>query len=106
MMGAGLGILFCGMKTFSKEFERVVQPLMYPFMWISAIFFSTNDLPSEATPALLWNPLLHAVELTRMGWFRGYEVRGVSAFYPGACVIVLLFFGLTLERVARRKLEF
>lgn len=104
-LGAGIGLVFCGLSTFSKAAERIMGPLLRPLFWISAVFFSSNSLPPVARDLLLWNPVLHAVELAREGWFPGYHPRYVNASYPLAWILVLLFFGLTLERVARRRIQ-
>lgn len=104
-LGAGIGLVFCGLSTFSKTADRIVGPLLRPLFWISAIFFSSNSLPSVVRDLFLWNPLLHAVEIVRDGWFPGYHPRYVNASYPLAWILVLLFFGLTLERVARRRIQ-
>jgi capsular polysaccharide transport system permease protein len=104
-LGAGLGMVLCALSTFSNSVERLVNPAMRPLFWTSALFFSTNNLPSDARDIMLYNPVLHVVEATRSGWFPGYEVPQVSFVYPAACTLVLVYFGLTLERVARRRLE-
>ena len=104
-LGAGLGLVFCGLTTFSTTVERLVGPITRPLFWVSALFFSTNELPTDARDVLLVNPLLHAIELTRDGWFTGYRVPEVNVLYPAAWMLVFLYFGLTLERVARRRLE-
>jgi len=104
-LGAGLGLVLCGLTTFSNVVDRIHGPLFKPLFWISVLFFSTNDLPSNVRDIFIWNPILHAVELTRTGWFPGYDIPQVNALYPAAWIMVLLFFGLTLERVARRRLE-
>jgi capsular polysaccharide transport system permease protein len=104
-LGMGLGLVLCGLTTFSNTVERLASPLMRPLFWISALFFSTNEIPSDLRNILLYNPLLHIVELTRDGWFPGYRVPEVTISYPIAWILVLLFLGLTLERVARRRLE-
>ena len=103
-LGAGMGLVLCGLTAFSNVVERIHGPLFRPLFWISALFFSTNDLPSNVRDIFIWNPVLHVVELTRAGWVPGYDVHQVNAFYPAAWIMVLLFFGLTLERVARRRL--
>lgn len=104
-LGAALGLVWCGLSVLSNSVERLVGPLTRPLFWISALFFSTNELPSDARNILLYNPLLHVVELTRSGWFPGYDVPQVSLLYPAMWILVLFYFGLTLERVARRRLE-
>jgi capsular polysaccharide transport system permease protein len=104
-LGMGLGLVLCGLSTFSLTVERLAPAMMRPLFWVSALFFSTTELPTDAQKLVLLNPLLHAVELTRDGWFPGYHVPQVNIFYPAAWMLVLLYFGLTLERVARRRLE-
>jgi len=104
-LGAGLGLVLCGLSAFSNTVERLVGPAMRPLFWVSALFFSTNELPTEASDVLVHNPVLHIVELTRSGWFAGYSVPQVSLWYPALWIVVLFYFGLTLERIARRRLE-
>jgi capsular polysaccharide transport system permease protein len=104
-LGGSLGLVLCGLSVFSSSVERLAGPLMRPLFWISALFFSTNELPSEPRGVMLHNPVLHVVELTRSGWFPGYDVPEVSVWYPAVWILVLAYFGLTLERVARRRLE-
>lgn len=105
-LGTGVGMVFCGLGVFFPTVLRLQGPLMRPMMWISGIFFSVRDLPSAARHALLYNPLVHAIELVRGGSFAGYPLDHVSYWYPTLWVVVLLFFGLTLERVTRRRLAF
>jgi len=104
-LGAALGLVWCGLSVFSKSIERLVGPLMRPLFWMSALFFSTNELPTDARRVLLYNPVLHVVEITRSGWFPGYEVPQVNLLYPAVWIFILFYLGLTLERVARRRLE-
>jgi hypothetical protein len=47
---------------------------------------------------------LHSVEYTRTGWFHEYDERYASAEYLMIWIICLAFLGMTLERVARRRL--
>lgn len=104
-LGMGLGLVLCGLSTFSAAVERLAPALTRPLFWISALFFSVTELPTDAQQVVLLNPLAHAIELTRDGWFSGYHVPQVNVLYPAAWMLVLLYFGLTLERVARRRLE-
>jgi capsular polysaccharide transport system permease protein len=104
-LGFGLGLVLCGLSAFFPTLERLIGPATRPLFWISGLFFSVNELPSEAQALLLHNPLLHVIELTRSGWFAGYDVPRVSVWYPALWIVVLSYFGLTLERAARRHVE-
>ncbi len=102
-LGAGLGLIFCGLGVFSETVLRLQSPFMRPFFWVSGLFFLVDNLPSRARNFLLYNPLVHAIELVRSGWFTTHESRYINAWYPALWVVILLFFGLTLERVSRRR---
>lgn len=104
-LGASLGLLFCGLSVFTPTVERIHGPLLRPLFWLSGIFYPVDSAPPALREVVLLNPVAHAIELTRDGWFPGYHARHVSAWYPLAWVLVLTFLGLSLERVARRRLE-
>lgn len=104
-LGASLGLLCCGLSVFSPSVERLFPSLIRPLFWISAIFHPVESLPKAFRDVLLLNPLVHAVELTRDGWFPAYRLLHVEPWYPAGWILVMLFFGLSLERIARRRLE-
>jgi len=104
-LGASLGLFCCGLTVFSPAAERLFPSFIRVVFWASALFHPVESLPTPARDALLFNPVVHAIELTRDGWFPGYGARHVDAGYVGAWILVFLFFGLTLERMARRRLE-
>jgi capsular polysaccharide transport system permease protein len=104
-LGGSFGLVLCGLSVFSPTVERIHGPLIRPLFWLSAIFHPIESAPSPLQGVLLLNPVAHAIELVRDGWFSGYSARHVSPWYPAGWVLVLLFFGLSLERVARRRLE-
>ncbi len=72
---------------------------------MSGLFFTADSLPKEARDILLYNPILHCVELIRSGFFSGYDARHVDAGYVTAWILGLFFFGLTLERKVRHKVQ-
>lgn len=104
-LGTALGLVCCGLSVYSPTVERLFPTVLRLFFWLSALFHPVESLPKSARDLLLLNPVVHAIELTRDGWFPGYSARHVDASYPLLCILVLLFFGLSLERVARRHLE-
>ena len=104
-LGGSLGLMLCGLVVMSPTVSRIQGPILRPLMWFSAVFYPLDAVPSNLREMVLYNPLAHAIELVRYGWFAGYSARYVSASYPLYWVLVMAFFGLTLERVARRRLE-
>lgn len=104
-LGVSLGLVCCGMNVYSATVERLFPAVLRLLFWGSAIFHPVETLPQNIRDVLLLNPVAHAVELVRDGWFPGYDARHVDPSYVLTSILVLLFFGLTLERVARRRLE-
>ncbi|ELC7892080.1 ABC transporter permease, partial [Escherichia coli] len=49
-------------------------------------------------PMLLWNPLIHVVELSRESVVIGYKSDGVSLQYLAISALISLFIGLALYR--------
>jgi capsular polysaccharide transport system permease protein len=95
----------CALSVFTSSADRIVGPFMRPLFWVSGIFFTANALPTNYLSFLIYNPVLHIVEIVRDGWYVGYTAKHASFWYPSSFILMLSFFGLTLERVARRRLE-
>lgn len=104
-LGASFGLLCCGVSVYSSNVEVMIPTLLRPLMWFSAVFHSVDSLPTGYRTVILYNPLVHAIEMIRDGWFPGYNARGIDPWYPLLWILVMSFLGLTLERAARRRLE-
>jgi len=103
--GAALGLLCCGLSVFTPTLERLFPSVLRLLFWFSAVFHPVESLPKAMRDVLLLNPVTHAIELVRDGWFLGYDARSASASYVLGWILVLSFFGLSIERMARRRLE-
>jgi capsular polysaccharide transport system permease protein len=104
-LGLALGLVCCGLNVYSPTVERLFPIVGRVLFWTSALFHPIESLPKNIRDILLLNPLAHAIELVRDGWFPGYAARHIDPWYPVTWIVVLLFFGLSLERTARRSLE-
>lgn len=105
LLGASLGLVLCSLSVFSNTVERIAPPLLRPIFWISGLFFTANDLPSNIREMFLWNPVLHATELVRDGYFPSYRAHYANIDYLLGWILGLAFLGLELERVARQRIE-
>jgi capsular polysaccharide transport system permease protein len=103
--GAAVGLLCCGLSVYSPTVERLFPSVLRLSFWLSAVFHPVETLPHAMRDVLLLNPLTHAIELTRDGWFLGYDARHADSVYVLLWILVLSFFGLSFERMARRRLE-
>lgn len=103
-IGATLGLILCAASVFSDFVNRLHGPLIRPLFWFSGLMYPTSHLPRNYRNLLTYNPIVHAVELTRVGYFHEYRADHVGVVYPLMWIAMLAFIGLTLERVARRHL--
>lgn len=104
LLGTGVGMIFCALGQIAPSVERARGPMMRPLFWMSGIFFTVGMLPEAVRAAMLVNPVLHATEMVRDGWFHSYTGHQ-SATYGFTWILALLFTGLILERAVRRKIE-
>ena len=103
-IGATLGLILCAASVFSTLVDRLHGPLIRPLFWFSGLMYPTSHLSLSYRNVLGYNPIVHAVELTRAGYFNGYRAEHVGIAYPLMWITTLAFIGLTLERAARRHL--
>ena len=105
LLGTCLGSVFCALSVVSNTVDRIIGPMLRPMFWISGLFFSLNELPLAIRELLLWNPVLHCVELVRGGTFESYDARHADPGYVLTVALGFAFVGLTLERRVRHKIQ-
>lgn len=106
--GLGLGMIFCVVIHYMPEAKTLFRLSMMPLYLMSGIIFPIASLPQWLLPYLLWNPLLHAIEIIRGAFFVQYHmVTGISSLYVVMSTLIVLAFGYTwywnrrLELLAR-----
>ena len=105
LLGTSIGLVFCGLGQVSNVADRARGPLLRPLFWVSGIFFTAGDLSDRVRELLLLNPVLHATEMVRDGWFVSYDDEWVNTPYVLSWIVAMLCVGLLLERKVRRRIE-
>jgi capsular polysaccharide transport system permease protein len=95
VMAFGIGI-GCSVLAYKlpliKLFVKVFLTVLY---FISAIMYPLWVLPSKYMEWLLYNPLLHSIELFRESFFSYYpRIDGISMTFPIMVTITTLFLSL------------
>ncbi|UCM63204.1 ABC transporter permease [Aeromonas hydrophila] len=99
-----LGTLLCIVTSLSEEARKLIPILMRPMLWISAVFFPLAAVPQNYQHLLLWNPIVHALELIRTGWIAGFQTKEGSWIYLASTTLVLLTFAMSAYRLSHRRL--
>jgi capsular polysaccharide transport system permease protein len=82
--------------------------LTIPVFYISSgAFFFPDILPEPARSYLAWNPLLQAIELTRVGYYGNLHSSILMPYYTIGVALIALVIAVIVERLLRRSiLEF
>jgi capsular polysaccharide transport system permease protein len=103
ILAVSLGLLFGIAELFVTEVGKVRQLVERPMFFISGVFFSLQDIPREYWHFLDWNPVLHAIELTRFAVRATYGSEGVSLSYLSINVLAFSFFSLAVYHIAWKQ---
>lgn len=98
LFSCGIGLIFMVVGRTFAETQKFLPILLKPLYFISCIMFPLHSIPKDYWPYLLWNPLVHAVELSREAVMPGYVSEGVSLTYLALCTLATGFIGLALYR--------
>lgn len=98
LLSCGIGLIFMVLGKTFPETEKFLPILIKPLYFVSCIMFPLHSIPKEYWPYLLWNPLIHAVELSRESVVEGYISEGVSLNYLAIFTLAIFFIGLALYR--------
>ena len=72
---------------------RAMQIVVRPLFYTSGVFFIASELPLVVQDWLWWNPILHAVEITRTGAFGDFGSRVTQPLMPLAFIAIFLVAG-------------
>lgn len=97
-LALGLGTLNCFLTTAFPLWQQVWSILMRPMFILSGILFIYDDIPDPLRDWVWYNPLIHAVGLTRRGIYASYDAPYASPLYVLGVAGVCGLAGLLLLR--------
>ena len=99
IFSCGVGLIFMVVSNAFPETEKFLPIMIKPLYFISCVMFPLHSVPEDYWGYLLWNPIVHVIELSREFVVPGYITGATSLNYLGLCSIVSLFIGLCLYSV-------
>ena len=96
LLALSIGLLLGIAALYIPEIKKLQALITRPLFFISGVFFSLQDIPKEYWWLLDWNPILHAVELSRYAAYPSYGNEGVSFTYLALVTLVAMFLTLSL----------
>ncbi len=104
LFSCGIGLIFMVIGKTFPETEKFLPIILKPLYFISGVMIPLQSIPREYWSFVLWNPILHALELSRESVVVGYQAEGVSLGYLAMSTLVSLFVGLALYRVREKAM--
>ncbi|MBX2886779.1 MAG: ABC transporter permease [Granulosicoccus sp.] len=102
--GTGMGMIFASLIPIWPSIKNITNPLFgRPLFFTSGIFFTAEMLPAAARDVVLWNPLLHMVEIIRSAFFIEFESQYIEWNYAGFFAAGVFLFGLLMHQVLRNQ---
>lgn len=109
LLSFSMGLVFMVLGDISPEVNKFISTFFLILYFLSGVIYSIHLIPLQYQGYLLWNPIVHMVELMRHAVSPSYPlVDGISLSYIFVWFIVSLLFGLLLykrfeQRMVRSK---
>lgn len=104
MIGSGLGFVLATLAPIIPSSGQISGILFgRPLFLTSGLFFTASSIPDPFRTWLLYNPLLHLMELLRSSFFYEFESNYGSWTYAGSWVIGMFAFGLLTYQALKRR---
>jgi capsular polysaccharide transport system permease protein len=105
LFGGAFGLFAAVLSHDRPRLRSLIRMFMFPLYLASGVIFPVTTLPRQYVEILLWNPLLHLVELSRHAFIPEYALtQGVNALYPTLVMLCLAAMGLLLYQSKRQAL--
>ena len=103
-LGLGAGYFFASLEPLVPSLKNIAaQVLGRPLYFGSGLFYTAETVPPAIREYLLWNPVLHMIELLRSEFFFGFETTHGSWLYASSWSVGFLALGLVTHRATRKK---
>ncbi len=97
VLGASIGLVFEVFGTIYPDVRKLIAVITRPMFFISGLFFTIEMIPAGLRDILIWNPVLHGVDLARDSVLPEYD-SPASWQYLWGCILVVQFIGLAAYR--------
>ena len=104
MMGTGWGFALASITPLVPSARQIVIVVLgRPLFYASGLFYTAEAVPSPVRDWLLYNPLLHLIELGRSAFFVEFESAYASWTYATLWTFGMLVFGLLVHQSLRKR---
>jgi len=104
VFGLGVGFLFASLEPLIPSIKQFgSQVLGRPLYFSSGLFFTIDSIPAGIREYLLYNPVLHLIELVRGEFFYEFETSYGSWSYASLWAFTTLALGLLVHQAVHKR---
>jgi capsular polysaccharide transport system permease protein len=104
LFGFAIGLMNAVFAYFYEFYAKIVNVLMAPLMFVSAIMYSVDSLPPLARKIILYNPLTHFMEMIHGYYFHPLTTQYVDYEYMLYWTLIPLWIGLFFYIRAEKRI--
>lgn len=101
ILGFGIALCMSSVLLYWQDATKMLAMIMTPMFFISGVFFCATMIPAKYWFLFTWNPVFHAIELSRDAFFVSYTTPVGSWDYLAFVSLSFVTLGLMLYRVNR-----
>ena len=102
LLSFGLGSCLAVCTIALPAVSSIFRIIMGPAFFLSCVFYSLEAVPEDFRNILVWNPIVHGVEMFRASYLGGYRTPNVDLAYMFHWAVALSFIGVFTQVVAAR----
>jgi len=104
IFGLGIGFMFASLEPLIPSIKQFgSQVLGRPLYFGSGLFFTIESIPAAIREYLLYNPVLHMIELVRGEFFYEFETVYGSWSYASLWAFTTLALGLLVHQAVHKR---
>ncbi|MFT8938033.1 ABC transporter permease [Liquorilactobacillus sp.] len=103
-LALAISIIVCAITYENSTIERLIHPMTYFCLPISAIFFMLEWVPEPYRQWLEWVPLAQCTEMVRYGQFEAASAKYFQFGYLSLSCAILTLIGLLSLRIVRKHI--
>jgi capsular polysaccharide transport system permease protein len=103
ILATGLGLALCSLVSYWQDTPKVIAMIMRPMFFISGILYCATMIPKQYWYLFDWNPIFHAIELSRDAFFSAYTTPIGSWAYLSTVALISLATGLGTFKLSQQR---
>ncbi len=104
LLAIGVGLINGVIGAFFKLWSMIYAVASRVLLFTSGVFYVPDFMPPQIRQYIVWNPLMHALDWFRTGFYLTYPTSLLDKSYLLGFGMTTLLIGLALERVFRPRL--